>query len=541
MFLMGLTMQACSGVHSCASDCNDSGISTLIARAPIPVSLDSCHSRSLPNRFYGSNGQQRDFDWQTTVTNKHGLQFKDVLPTMNMGILRFPVGTGSNYWDWKSGKFLPFYGHSIPGGWPLSELALELSETGATPIFAMNLLTNPVATSDADTLGPNEDYSLNPTTGLLATAKSLNIPLPYLELGNEFYFPGPVSFPSDPSDKNGDNIAVYPDAGTYGTTASAWISNIHAQGSTHHCAAVGAHAVNAARQQTWNEGLFKTLEGEDAVTLHFYPQTNLPWGTNPTSSDRITATNAKQMLAVPFLIFQEVQDKDFAPNGAIPATVPVWVTEYNVDNQEPLHHGTWAHGLCLAGMSLKFLEEPQIELMVHHEVVGPGAYGDIFQDANGLRAVPGATNFSTVQWGLSAAGLTSLQINTAAKGQSRAQALKFAGTPTITAVNSATGETITYPALYGWMFSGASQAQLVMLNFFDQPLPVDLSALISNGAAYVQISGDPGAYVLDGAYSTAATLSGASDDLTQTTGSLMNSKSFSLPAFSITRITLAVQ
>ena len=130
MFLMGLTMQACSGVHSCASDCNDSGISTLIARAPIPVSLDSCHSRSLPNRFYGSNGQQRDFDWQTTVTNKHGLQFKDVLPTMNMGILRFPVGTGSNYWDWKSGKFLPFYGHSIPGGWPLSELALELSDFG---------------------------------------------------------------------------------------------------------------------------------------------------------------------------------------------------------------------------------------------------------------------------------------------------------------------------------------------------------------------------------------------------------------------------
>jgi hypothetical protein len=190
-------------------------------------------------------------------------------------------------------------------------------------------------------------------------------------------------------------------------------------------------------------------------------------------------------------------------------------------------------------MSLKFLEQDQIKIMVHHEVVGPGAYGDIFQDTNGLRAVPGAGNLSTVQWGLSAAGLTSLQINTAAKGQSRAQELRFAGSPTITARNFADGSTVTYLALHGWMFSGGRNAQLVMLNFSDAPLAVDLSALISKGDTYLQISGDPGAYVLDGAYATAATLSGTPDNLAQTSGSPMNPSAFVLRAFSITRITLA--
>jgi hypothetical protein len=182
----------------------------------------------------------------------------------------------------------------------------------------MNLLTNPLAKTDTETLGPNKDYSLDPTTGLLATAKGMNIDLPYLELGNEFYFSGPVSFPSLPADKNGDNIAVYPDVSAYAATANDWISDIHSQGPGYQCAAVGAHAVNQPRQQTWSEGLFKTLKGEDAVTLHFYPQANLPWGTNPSSSDRITVANAKDLLAVPTLIWQQVRDKVFSRMGRFP-------------------------------------------------------------------------------------------------------------------------------------------------------------------------------------------------------------------------------
>jgi hypothetical protein len=42
------------------------------------------------------------------------------------------------------------------------------------------------------------------------------------------------------------------------------------------------------------------------------------------------------------------------------------MTEYNLDAKgDTVHFGTWAHGLALAAMSLAFLEEEQIEFLVH--------------------------------------------------------------------------------------------------------------------------------------------------------------------------------
>jgi hypothetical protein len=214
------------------------------------------------------------------------------------------------------------------------------------------------------------------------------------------------------------------------------------------------------------------------------------------------------------------------------------MTEYNLDSKvDTVHDSTWAHGLTVAAMSLKFLEASQLHMLIHHEVVGPGAYGDIFESAHGLDAVAGGSNLTTVPWGLTAQGTTAMQINIAAKDQSSAQELAFTGAPTITVTNTAAASGHeTFPSLLGWEFSGGSSPQLVILNLGTAALNVDLTKVVASGTTFTQISGDPGAYVVDGAYAKAVTIAGQPDNLVRTQGHATNLASFVVPAFSITRL-----
>lgn len=156
-------------------------------------------------------------------------------------------------------------------------------------------------------------------------------------------------------------------------------------------------------------------------------------------------------------------------------------------------------------------------------------------------------NIATKVYGLTAQGLTTREVDTAALGQAKAQRLTFsgAGVPYF----SQDGAT---PKLYGWMFSGgtAIPTQTVILNLSGSTQTVDLSSVsgISSGNSIRQLSAtDPGTYVTGGVLTGAFQAvdynmpnGSTSQPVTLTTGSLGGSgfpmTAVPLPAFSITRI-----
>jgi hypothetical protein len=67
--------------------------------SPITVTKDSGTDRALPIPFYGVNGQQRGF---VAWAQNGASAFTSALNGLNLGVLRFPGGTLSQFWDWSS-------------------------------------------------------------------------------------------------------------------------------------------------------------------------------------------------------------------------------------------------------------------------------------------------------------------------------------------------------------------------------------------------------------------------------------------------------
>ena len=68
------------------------------------------------------------------------------------GFLRYPGGTVGNYWDWKTGWFLTevnwtasnvaWYANIEKRPYTLSDFAIGVRATGATPVLSLNMLTS---------------------------------------------------------------------------------------------------------------------------------------------------------------------------------------------------------------------------------------------------------------------------------------------------------------------------------------------------------------------------------------------------------------
>jgi hypothetical protein len=548
--------------------------------ANITVGTDG--ARSFSPSFYGSNGQNRnDFDWQSPATNDYDESFAgtaqgsgNVLGSMNMGLLRFPAGTGANYWDWYSGKFLTFYSTDNADPSPLSELKNEVQESGAQPVYIVNLISDPNKNADDVVGGPTPTdgssdawtYQLSATSGIFANAYASDLALPYVELGNEIY------------SNNSDDTTVYPNPYVqaplyYAPAANQWIWNVHGQtiyGQTSGplVAACGAdRSLKPAdgRRQAWNwgtdgkndQGLFSALNynkgnqrnNADAVTIHIYPIPNLP----ATTSTPLSVTQSEELIGSVFINWPNILTDDFTAPYAIPT--PVWVTEYNLDAAVPsgqvgatsVYHGSWAHGLALGAISLKWLEEGSIQMMIHHCVVANSAYADIFSGTDGLSDV-GLSNLpATELYGISAGGMVSKYINTAAKGQTSARQLTFSGFggsgSTYSVTDNIDGGSVSIPRLYGWEFTGAAGGdKAVILNLDSNSWTVSLGGIMSSVSAYYQLAAPknnggtlvPGVYVYDGKRHAAFDSTGGNElDLVYSSGS---GTTIVLPPFSVTQL-----
>ncbi len=431
--------------------------------------------RPLSSSFFGfNNNALRVPSWQSP-------DFVRAVRLLNPSTIRFPGGTESNYWNWRGGGLIDaFRGEEKQGftysfspqdrNYTASKLkdfrhGLELTNT--KPIFVLNLSTS----------------NLTSQLEMLRTAKNLGLPIQYIELGNELYL------------DVADNREHFPQPQDYAVEVIKWISAIEQEFPEAEIAVVGIipYLDSPERFQKWNSSLLaKALPKADAIILHIYggyglseKESNLP--TYPFF--RLEDTDI--ILGEPFQRWQTVQN---SPQfKLLPINKNIWITEYNLferiffqnQGKKPKVMGSWAHGLYATTMSLLFLEEPRVELICNHQLIGNFHFASIlpteqsFEDP--VTELPLAKPYS-----LSATGSALSLLGNAIEGMTQAIPINFANNQMTKGRNN-----FEYPTLYGWMFTNGTEKNSLILNLADRQTEVKISFLPKSKVYYETISGSP--------------------------------------------------
>ncbi|MBA3648329.1 MAG: hypothetical protein H0W62_07240 [Chitinophagales bacterium] len=492
-------------------------------------------------------------------------------PAMHPDLVRYPGGSISNWWNWRTGWFRgynnPLYNTSynpytfttasssgdartfydpfpLPDfaqdGLPwdnnsasplpntLQDLRFLTDGTAAIPIFALNLVT-----SDSGT-----------QVGELFKAHCLGLAVRYAELGNEFYLDGMET-----------NIRFETGTDNYAKSAHGWSTLIKKYFPGIKTAAVAATtklSPPSERRNEWNNHLFVNgyMDNIDALTFHVYPPTGLDKSIPGISSenlddyDLVTLWNTVLpiVFSEPFVAFQDLEAYD--PVNDLQEQFKLltdynkegWITEFNLDDGTYNLAGRWAHSLFVAAMALRFLNDTQITHVTFHTMIADATKGGLFEDDNGF----GSSGPATVKYALAASGAGIRYIGLAAKNARTAREITVPG-----ATQNKDKDGNYYPGVYGWMFSSTADENqeysitdsniAVILNLTGASTFIYTSGLYPCGGQYVQATQDPG-------YTTSLNplgfITGHSGEIKETTASLGASPSsfIILPAYSITLI-----
>ena len=445
-------------------------------------------------------------------------KYLQTVVTMEPGHLRYPAGTVSNYWDWRTGWFRAD-SKNLPHGWSklkpksykLEDLKIAVDATGATPVLVLNMLTS----------------TLDDQMEMLRAARKLGLPVEVIELGNEYYL------------SSKDYVAKFPTPQSYGAEASRWAAAIKAEFPDAKVAVAGAavRASDNARRKTWNAGLYPALKNVDAVSLHVYqgsmlgvqvsnqleetgleadeektkekPKSGM-WAADDTQERQWAQFSKpgalKKMLAAPAGRFESLDEVRDLPDG-----VDAWLTEYNLFDRVGPVRGTWAHGLFAVMMPLNFMRSDRVKLFTFHQLSGAQPFSAIFDGDGGFGALSkniSATELKATPYALTATGQTHRLLGIALKGATQVRALEFGSDKS---------------GLIGDVFSTADgkNRTAVVVNPTEKSLSWSQPPLAAT-AKVTQLSGDPRAYVL------------GPDSLKQTEGELGDK--ITLPAYSMTLI-----
>ena len=423
----------------------------------------------------------------TLVESWSDERFLSAVKPLNSRLLRLPGGTVANYWDWNKGGIIDDIS-DLPDGLPrflrykarrytagtLPEFQIGLETTNTTPIFVLNLLTS----------------DLESQLEMLRTASDLGIPVKYIELGNELYF----------NIKNYKQ--VFPTPQDYADTAREWTSVLKQEFPNAEIAIVGIvpEPEKPSRLQDWHNYLFgdEGVTQADAVTLHLYPSHGLDDNnTTTTSYPYFTGKDVPIILGEPFRKWQRMREHD--AYKLIPEDSKIWLTEYNLMDkgvagtrgEQYKIIGSWAHGLYAMAMSLAFLEEPRVEIMCNHVLIGNSRFAAILADEKSLLN-PDNENTSATPLSLSATGSALQLLAEATAGMSTAQQINFSDNISLKGKDD-----FRYPALTGWTFGNDSPSSAVIVNLSGRKFSIDLSDLFSENTSYEQIFGNPRTLVGD--------------------------------------------
>jgi hypothetical protein len=357
------------------------------------------------------------------------------------GTIRYPGGAIANYWNWQSGSVnqpatTSGTGKSKPGrvrdyGFTLQTLRGIVGETGAIPVFDLNLLTS----------------TLSNQLLMLHTAQSMGIPVRYIELGNEFYL------------NTSSYLKRFPTAASYVRTVVQWAPAIRAAFPDAQIAAVGSLPQSTAREKSWNSTLLLVAGADiNAVTLHDYFS---PLGKDPTPAQVLAAAQTSWRST------QQVM-------AAIPSRYRIWFTEFNLSLQglsggEPPRGTTWLHGLYVAETMSLFDQSPRVQL---------DDYWDLFGTSSTGAFTSGPAPQPTV------AGEALMLLTNASVQANRVTPLSFSTATSLP--GGAAGVT-------GVSFDGPNGTRTVLINLTDQAvtMPAGKGTGLSAGASTVSVSGAP--------------------------------------------------
>jgi hypothetical protein len=394
------------------------------------------------------------------------------------GTLRYPGGTVANYWDWRSGWFVPDapagFLNSLRTMYRLEELQIAVKATGAKPIYVLNMLTS----------------DLNSQLEMLRTAKGMGLPVELVELGNEFYLSQPD-----------DVVTKFPTGRDYGIMATSWINAIRAVFPEVKIAAVGgapvSNSASNSRKASWNQGLLQSLHGADALTLH-------PYVPIQAGADTVDVTSLEDTISRRWQQFEnEIQ--------SLPPNMKVWFTEYNFVDPAKKVFRTWIDGVLAAKMSLILLEEDRSELACFYDMIGMSGNEVLFYS----RQTQGTTDAPLALYALTAAGWAMRLLGDTIYGMTSAQRISFSST-----LASGAGASSSMPQ--GWIFTDGTAQRSFIINSKADSFTWTNTSMLSRGSSFQQLTSDPSRFI------------SGPDSLTVNSGTL-GSQLF-LPAYSVTQL-----
>ncbi|MBS9462580.1 hypothetical protein KIM67_09170 [Flagellimonas sp. 389] len=352
--------------------------------------------------------------------------------------LRYPGGTIGNYWDWDIGaidrnvpdslmiKWVVENNHTeSPDRYTIEGLAKMYQQTGIVPVFMLNMLSK----------------DLEHSVRNLKKAESLGIPIKYIEMGNELYFN--IPFP----------LLRYPTPESYGETCQTWIATLKKEFPKASFAVVGSYMTRHPRQVDWNKRVLEKCTNADAIVLHMYSPSGLdgrlerkkiaPGKEGLGASQTATRTGPKGIDERQQWELELLQDKQAYSNMFtiatknlkkiddfyVPDDMDLWITEFNIrdDNSVVLH--SWAQALILSKYLFKFLET-EVELAHMHNLTGT-LFGMVHTDSLNYQHLK-SKSVKSIPYTLSAGGMITKLFGDAMEDKVEGAVLDFDAVTTMT-------------------------------------------------------------------------------------------------------------
>ncbi|MBP6511309.1 MAG: T9SS type A sorting domain-containing protein [Bacteroidia bacterium] len=455
-------------------------------RSVVTVSPTLGFNRDLPEDFFGYNGNNTIAADQGTGIQTWDDIFNASTPYLlnkSITLARIPSGTFANFSDWRTGWPIPE--RDLPFNWfydkttykqlndglgnEMNDMRKNLQLQGARPMLCMNMLTSKFL------------YEL----ASIYRLQEVNLPMGYLELGNEFYL-------NDEYYKE-----IFPSVNDYIARAEEWANSFSSlslpQTSNTEIAIIGAdgNESSAGRRKLWLEKVLEGLSATtniDAVTIHDYIGTGLPDDPSTTCSFFSSPMHTylykyynkafkdgELIKSRSFDLIRQYNSTKFIANP-----LEIWITEFNNLDDDNSFIGTWPHGLFNAAMALKYLETPEISKVVSHTMTSDAVFGNIFESVNGFddprcHGVLPTPTYTTRTGEFTALGSALDQVGKALRGSNHATRLDFEGlVPNLVAGSN------SFPVLYGWKLENTitGQIQVIVINYsasgiYDLSLPTN--------------------------------------------------------------------
>ncbi|ANQ52602.2 hypothetical protein MY04_5270 [Flammeovirga sp. MY04] len=412
---------------------------------------------------------------QKPQTNK---KLIESIKDLNIKSIRYPGGTIGNYWDWDKGWLDSSIPDEVMIKWVVEQNLTKSKQRYTVEDFCeLVKTTNTEAIFMLNMLSKDLDHSIRN----LKKARDLGVDIKYVELGNEIYFNLPLP------------MKVYPTPEVLGDTCKIWIDALKKEFPGVKCAVIGTNIERRERHIDWSNRVLSRCPNADAITFHKYSpaslngaqeRVNITAGTEG-QTDSKTATRQWPSSEISYADWEKSLLKDDKARTNMWVTtqhnaegykkmklkkdLPIWITEFNMRDDNSIVLGSWAQTLIVSIYYLEFMHA-NVEVTNIHNVIGA------------LFAQIDAQNdtYSKKQYPLTAGGISTSLFAQATEGMSHKAPLSFDKTPIL--VNDKDEE---FLGLKGYsFFDEEGKERYIMINFTENELvldaPANLKGKISN-------------------------------------------------------------